>query len=144
MKYWRTLDFQRSISPRKIVFQQKWNFTSFYKVKLSVTILEVLYSTYIIFTPTPMAEVINMTNESISKSSWITLSTAKYTNTPVTTQIMSTDVSAPITSALYQPNGIFFVAGLVAIHNANKDIIKLAKSVSRCAASVAIAKLLDM
>ena len=35
------------------------------------------------------------------------------------------------------------VAGLLATHNENRDIIKLAKSVKRCAASVAIAKLFD-
>lgn len=56
---------------------------------------------------------------------------------------MSTDVKAPITSARYQPNGILRVAGLEPTHRANKDIIKLAKSVSRWAASVAMAKLLD-
>lgn len=62
---------------------------------------------------------------------------------PVTIQIMSTDANAPSTSALYQPNGILLVAGLEPTHIANTDIIKLAKSVSKCAASVAIAKLLD-
>lgn len=35
------------------------------------------------------------------------------------------------------------VDGLPAIHIANNDIIKLAKSVNKCAASVAIARLLD-
>lgn len=66
-----------------------------------------------------------------------------YSKIPVTTQIMSTDVKAPNTSALYQPKGMFRVAGLEPTHNANNDIIKLPKSVNRCAASVAIAKLLD-
>lgn len=37
----------------------------------------------------------------------------------------------------------FFVDGRPAIHIANSDIIKLAKSVSKCAASVAMAKLFD-
>ena len=38
----------------------------------------------------------------------------------------------------------FCVDGLPAIHMANNDIKKLAKSVKRCAASVAIAKLFDI
>jgi hypothetical protein len=70
-------------------------------------------------------------------------STAKYKSTPVTTQIRRTDVRAPNTSALYHPNGIDCVAGLEATHIAQSDIMKLAKSVRRCDASVAIAKLLD-
>lgn len=56
---------------------------------------------------------------------------------------MSTDVKAPSTSALYQPNGIFLVGGLDPTHSANNEIIKLPKSVSKCAASVAMAKLPD-
>lgn len=100
-------------------------------------------STYTMFTATPIPDVINITLALISKFVSITLSTAKYTNTPVTTHIKRTDVRAPITSALYHPKDIFFVAGLMAIHNENKEIIKLAKSVNKCAASVAIAKLLD-
>lgn len=47
------------------------------------------------------------------------------------------------TSARYQPKGIFLVAGLLATHIENKDIINEAKSVNKCAASVAIAKLFD-
>lgn len=71
----------------------------------------------------------------------MTLWTAKYTRIPTTTQIIRTDVSAPITSALYHPNDIFLVAGLEPIQRANNDTRKLAKSVNKCAASVAIAKL---
>lgn len=70
-------------------------------------------------------------------------STAKYSNMPVTTQMSRTDVSAPKTSALYHPNGMDRVAGLEATQMENNDIMKLAKSVRRCDASVAIAKLLD-
>ena len=46
------------------------------------------------------------------------------------------------TSALYHPKLIDLVAGLVASHRLNNDIMKDAKSVKRWAASVAIAKLL--
>jgi hypothetical protein len=46
------------------------------------------------------------------------------------------------TSALYHPKLIDLVAGLVASHRLNKEIMKDAKSVKRWAASVAIAKLL--
>ena len=49
-----------------------------------------------------------------------------------------------LASALYQPNGIFLVAGLPDTHIENSDMRKEAKSVSKCAASVAIAKLLDI
>lgn len=100
-------------------------------------------STYIRFTATPTAEVINITVALISKSLLIMRSTAKYTRTPVTTQMSRTEVRAPITSARYQPNDMVFVGGLVAIQSENSEIMKLAKSVSRCAASVAIARLLD-
>lgn len=51
---------------------------------------------------------------------------------------------APTTSALYQPNGIFFVAGRLATHRATIEIMKDTKSVRRWAASVAIARLPDM
>lgn len=37
----------------------------------------------------------------------------------------------------------FLVAGLLATQRENSDIIKLTKSVNRCAASVAIARLFD-
>lgn len=94
-------------------------------------------------TPTPTADVTSMINASISKSLYIILWTAKYTKTPVTTQINRTEVRAPITSARYHPNDIVFVGGLVAIQRENNEIIKLAKSVNRCAASVAMARLLD-
>jgi len=47
------------------------------------------------------------------------------------------------TSARYQPKGIFLVAGLLATQMEKRDIIKDAKSVNKCAASVAIAKLFD-
>lgn len=48
-----------------------------------------------------------------------------------------------LTSARYQPKGIFLVAGLLATQMEKRDIMKDAKSVSKCAASVAIAKLFD-
>lgn len=66
-----------------------------------------------------------------------------YTKIPVTTQISSTEVRAPITSARYHPKDIFFVFGLLAIYRENSEIMKLAKSVSKWAASEAIAKLFD-
>lgn len=47
------------------------------------------------------------------------------------------------TSARYQPKGIFLVAGLLATQMEKRDIINDAKSVNKCAASVAIAKLFD-
>lgn len=94
-------------------------------------------------TSTPNAEVISITVASMSKSLCIILSMAKYTSTPVITHMSRTDVRAPITSALYQPKDMVFVAGLEATHKENNDIIKLAKSVSKCAASVAMAKLLE-
>lgn len=82
------------------------------------------------------------------------------------THIMSTDAMAPSTSARYHPNDILCdekriefkqfseifppdeftylrVDGRPAIHMANNDIMKLAKSVSKWAASVAMAKLFD-
>lgn len=79
--------------------------------------------------------------ESISKSSLTILSIARYTSTPVITQIIRTEVKAPITSARYQPKLILRVGGRLATHSEKREIIKLAKSVRRCAASVAIAKL---
>lgn len=48
-----------------------------------------------------------------------------------------------LTSARYQPKGIFLVAGLPATQIEKRDIINDAKSVNKCAASVAIAKLFD-
>lgn len=48
-----------------------------------------------------------------------------------------------LTSALYQPNGIFLVAGRHATQMENNDIKNDAKSVNKCAASVATAKLFD-
>lgn len=48
-----------------------------------------------------------------------------------------------LTSARYQPKGIFLVAGLPATQIENSEIMKDAKSVNKCAASVAIAKLFD-
>lgn len=80
---------------------------------------------------------------SIEYDMFVIRSTAKYNSTPVTTHMRRTDVRAPNTSALYHPNGMDWVAGLEATHKAHRDIIKLAKSVSKCEASVAIAKLLD-
>lgn len=47
------------------------------------------------------------------------------------------------TSARYQPNGIFLVAGLPATQMEKSEIMNDAKSVNKCAASVAIAKLFD-
>jgi len=88
-------------------------------------------------------EVISITRASISKVGSRTRSTAIYSRIPVTTQIIRTEVKAPSTSARYQPKGMLRVAGLEPTHKANNDIIKLPKSVNRCAASVAIAKLLD-
>lgn len=66
-----------------------------------------------------------------------------YTKIPVTTHISRTEVTAPITSALYQPKDICLVGGRDATHSEKRDIIKLAKSVKRWAASVAIARLPD-
>lgn len=94
-------------------------------------------------TTRPNADVITMILASIWKSPSTILTKARYTRMPVTTQMSSTDVRAPMTSALYQPKDIFFVAGLVAIHREKRLIMKLAKSVSKWAASVAIAKLFD-
>lgn len=48
-----------------------------------------------------------------------------------------------LTSARYQPKGIFLVAGLLATQIEKRDIMNDAKSVNKCAASVAIAKLFD-
>ena len=94
-------------------------------------------------TRTPMEDVMSMEVLSISKSRVMTLCTARYTRMPVTTQIISTDVRAPITSALYHPKLMVRVGGRDATHKENKEIMKLAKSVRRCAASVAIARLED-
>lgn len=91
-----------------------------------------------------MADVISIMSASIEYDMLVMRSTAKYNSTPVTTQMRRTDVRAPRTSALYHPNGMDREAGLEATHNANSDIMKLAKSVSRCEASVAMAKLLDI
>lgn len=66
-----------------------------------------------------------------------------YTRMPVTTQMVSTEVRAPMTSALYQPKGIDCVGLRLDTHRANSEIMKAAKSVSRWAASVAMARLLD-
>ena len=66
-----------------------------------------------------------------------------YTRMPVTTHINSTEVKAPITSARYHPKCIFLVEGRVAIHSEKSDIMKLAKSVRRWAASEVIARLFD-
>jgi hypothetical protein len=94
-------------------------------------------------THSPTADVMSIMSASIVYVMFIIRSTAKYNKIPVTTQIRRTDVKAPKTSALYHPNGIDCVAGLEATHIAHNDIMKLAKSVSKCEASVAIAKLLD-
>lgn len=94
-------------------------------------------------TQSPTADVISMMLASIEYDIFVMRSTAKYNSIPVTTQMRRTDVKAPSTSARYHPNGMDWVAGLEATHNAHSDIMKLAKSVRRCDASVAIAKLLD-
>jgi len=95
------------------------------------------------FTHKPTADVMSIISASIEYDMSIRRSTAKYNSIPVTTQMRRTDVRAPNTSALYHPNGIDWVAGLEATHKAHSEIMKLAKSVRRCEASVAIAKLLD-
>ena len=53
---------------------------------------------------------------------------------------MRTETVAPNTSALCHPKDIFWDLGLAAIQMANKEMRKEAKSVRRCAASVAMAK----
>lgn len=53
------------------------------------------------------------------------------------------EIKKILTSARYQPKGIFLVAGLLATQMEKRDIINDAKSVNKCAASVAIAKLFD-
>lgn len=116
--------------------------TPFWKFQINIS-PNYRSSAYIKLTQTPTPDVINITLASISKLRYMTLSTAMYTKIPVTTHIRSTDVNAPITSARYQPKCIFFVEGRLAIHSENSDIIKLAKSVSKWAASEAIAKLFD-
>jgi len=108
----------------------------------------VLHTRIILYTHTklthsPTADVISIMSASMVYVMSVRRSTAKYNSTPVTTQMRRTDVRAPNTSALYHPNGIDCVAGLEATHMAQSDIMKLAKSVRRCEASVAIAKLLD-
>ena len=57
---------------------------------------------------------------------------------------MRTETVAPNTSALCHPKDIFWDLGLAAIQMANKEMRKEAKSVSMCAASVAMAKELLM
>lgn len=57
---------------------------------------------------------------------------------------MRTENRAPITSARYQPKLIFLEAGRDDSQMAKRLIMKLAKSVNKCAASVAIARLLAM
>ena len=52
-----------------------------------------------ILTRMPNPAVINITNASISYSPLTIRITARYTKMPVMTQIVNTDVSAPITSA---------------------------------------------
>ena len=98
--------------------------------------------TYMILKRTPIPLVISMIVASISYSLVISLSTAIYTNIPVTTQMSKTDTVAPMTSARCQPKFIDVDEGLEATYSENRDIIKEAKSVNKCAASVAIAKLL--
>ena len=61
----------------------------------------------------------------------------------MTNQIMSTETVAPKTSALCQPKDIFLDFGLAAIQMENKEMAKEAMSVRRCAASVAMARLLE-
>lgn len=100
--------------------------------------------THTTLTHSPTMDVMTIMFASIVYVMFLMRSTAKYKSTPVTTQMRSTDVSAPNTSARYHPNGMARVAGLEATHRAHSDIMKLAKSVSRCDASVAIAKLLDI
>lgn len=95
------------------------------------------------FTKSPNPEVMSIISASILKSRRTILSTAKYTRIPVTTQIVRTEVNAPMTSARYQPNGIACVGLRLETHRANSEIMKAAKSVSKCAASVATARLLD-
>jgi len=102
-----------------------------------------LIYTHTMFTHSPMVDVMSMMSASIEYDMSIRRSTAKYNSIPVTTQIRRTDVRAPNTSALYHPNGIDWEAGFEATHRAHSEIIKLAKSVRRCEASVAIAKLLE-
>ena len=63
---------------------------------------------------------------------------------PVTTQIKRTDTVAPMTSALCHPKFILTEAGLEAIHMENNEMRKEAKSVSKWAASVAMARLFAM
>ena len=54
-------------------------------------------STYMMFTPTPTPLVINIIVASTSYSPLTILSTAAYTNIPVTTHMSRTDTVAPIT-----------------------------------------------
>lgn len=54
--------------------------------------------TYKMFTPNPMPAVISIISAFILKSFDRTLITARYTNTPVNTQMMRTDTRAPSTS----------------------------------------------
>ena len=98
--------------------------------------------TYTILNRTPIPLVISMIVASISYSLVISLSTAIYTNIPVTTQMSKTDTVAPMTSARCQPKFIDVDEGLEATYSENRDIMKEAKSVNKCAASVAMAKLL--
>ena len=61
-------------------------------------------------------------------------------NKPVRTHITSTEHIAPITSALWYPNDIFWVAGLLATHRAKSEMRKLAKSLNMWEASVMMAR----
>lgn len=106
-------------------------------------ILHLRFRTHTKLTHSPTADVMSIISALIVYDMFMMRSTARYSSMPVTTQMSRTDVRAPNTSALYQPNGMDWVAGLEATHMAHSDIIKLAKSVSRCDASVAMAKLLD-
>ena len=53
--------------------------------------------THTTLTKTPQAAVISIVSASISKSLWIIRLMARYTKTPVSTQIISTELTAPIT-----------------------------------------------
>lgn len=76
-------------------------------------------------------EVMSMTVAFTSKSPFMILPMARNTKIAVMTQIMTTEINAPNTSALYHPKENFPVDSRPAIHRARSEIMKLAKSVSR-------------
>ena len=69
-----------------------------FQIYVCASLYKQMMPTYKMFTPNPMPAVISMISAFILKSFDRTLITARYTNTPVNTQMMRTDTRAPSTS----------------------------------------------